>query len=169
MNIFLIGFMGTGKTSNGYFLAYLLDRSFFDLDEEIEKRHGSIKIIFSEKGEQAFREIERDMLRRLAKRENAVIATGGGSPLFFDNLQVMKENGFTLFIDTPFEVILKRLKRNKLINDRPLLAGKKKEEILSLYNERLPIYRQADIVWRDDGSEKGLLYIIADYMNKRRG
>lgn len=146
----------------------MLQKSFYDLDEEIEKEHGPIKSIFKEKGEQAFRELERGMLKDLAQVENAVVATGGGTPVFFDNMLLMKENGITLFIDTPIEIILERLNLNKPEDDRPLLEGQNEEDIRTLYKQRLKIYKMADIIWKSDCSETSVANIVAAYMRSCR-
>src|SRR5436853_6290275 len=95
--VFLIGFMGSGKTFLGKQLAQLLNYEFIDLDEWIEQREKkSIAEIFSEDGEEYFRKKESQQLKLLAEKNNAVIATGGGTPCFHDNMKWMNDHGFTI-------------------------------------------------------------------------
>ena len=96
--IFLIGYMGAGKTTVGKVLSRQLGLSFVDLDHYIEGRyHKTVGQLFAEKGEEAFREIERRMLREVAAFENVLISTGGGTPCFFDNMEFMNAYGTTVY------------------------------------------------------------------------
>ena len=90
--IFLIGYMGAGKTTVGKVLAGLLNLSFIDLDYYIERRyHKTVSQLFAEKGEEVFRSIERNMLHEVADFENVLVSVGGGTPCFFENMEVMNE------------------------------------------------------------------------------
>ena len=99
MRIFLIGFMGCGKTTLGKKLAKHLNFNFIDLDRFIEnKTVKSINVIFDEKGEQYFRDLEKESLNEIYKMDNLVIATGGGTPCFSDNMQTMLEKGICIYL-----------------------------------------------------------------------
>lgn len=126
--LFIIGYMASGKTTFGRALARRLGRQFIDLDFYIEQRFRStIKDIFRDRGEDAFRIMEREMLREAGEFENVVIACGGGTPCFFDNMYYMKERGHTLLLETSAERIALRLAANS--SRRPLMSGKNPEEI----------------------------------------
>lgn len=153
MNIFLIGYMASGKTTFGEALAKRLNRKFIDLDQYIEKKTGeTISEIFAKEGHNGFRNIEKENLREIAKEENAVIACGGGTPCFFDNMEFLNENGLTVFLETSKPVLLRRLV--ELNHTRPLVAGKSESEIASIIEEqlntRLPFYEKAKIHWSGD-------------------
>lgn len=153
MRIFLTGYMASGKTTLGKAFASACDMEFIDLDWYIEERmHLSVKDIFSKNGEDGFRKIERKMLQEVAEFENVVIACGGGTPCFFDNMELMNRQGITVFLDTNPDVLFRRLKQAAA--KRPLVAGKSdnelKDTISEGLNKRMPYYRQATI--RIDGS-----------------
>ena len=144
--IFLIGYMGAGKTTLGKAFAKKSALTFIDLDWYIEERyHKSIKQIFAEYGEAEFREIEKNMLHEVSDFENVVISTGGGTPCFFDNIDYMNSVGETVFLDTSIEILFKRLSVSK--HQRPLLIGKSDSELISIIKEglekRLPFYTKA--------------------------
>ena len=144
-NIVLVGFMGAGKTTIGKLLAKSLGFSFIDTDEEIEKAEGiSIAQIFEKRGEEYFRELESNFITnfRLSK---CIIATGGGMPCHKDNMAKLKVLGTVLFINTPYDSIIERLKLNQ--DSRPLLKLRlrnEKDELLSLFLKRQQIYKSAD-------------------------
>ena len=144
--IFLIGYMGAGKTTLGRALAKELKIEFIDLDNYIEERLcKSISQIFAEKGEEGFREIERRMLHEAGEFENVVISTGGGTPCFFDNIEYMNRQGATVFLDVPVERLFIRLSIAR--KKRPLIMGKSDEELRCFIAEqlakRLPHYSKA--------------------------
>ena len=129
MRIFLIGYMGSGKTTLGRKLAYILKYQFIDLDEYIEEHEGrTISQIFDEDGENYFRKLERVYLDRVIKKEDVVISTGGGTPCFFDNMELMNEYGKTIYINMHPKSILPRLLSSP--SKRPLFSGKDKKEML---------------------------------------
>ena len=156
MRIYLYGLPGSGKTTLGIQLAEKLNLDFIDLDKEIvdyEKK--SIPEIFSEKGEDYFREVERTIVQTSDKFNEAVIATGGGAPCFFDNETVMSQLGFTVFIDvSPQEIVNRMFNNLQNIEDRPLLNGKSKdqiiEEISNKHQERMSYYSKANVHIKDD-------------------
>ena len=142
-NIFLCGFMGCGKTTFGRALAEHLSFDFADTDSLIEQSCGmSIKDIFEKKGEHYFRDIEHNLCKKLAKRKNTIIATGGGVFTFKRNVFALKYFGKTVFIDTPFDVIEKRLNAD---TTRPLFKSSTGAQ--KLFDKRRDMYIQnADIV-----------------------
>ncbi len=150
MKIYLIGLPGSGKTTLGKRVASELNIPFIDLDHEVEKVEGnSVKEIFKTKGQDHFREAESRALKKLADSNfHFVLATGGGAPCFFNNMEIMNESGATIFLDVPLSEILGRLSKTDL-NTRPLFSGLNadmvKAELLKLRTERLPFYSKAKI------------------------
>lgn len=144
-NIFLVGFMGAGKTSVGRILAQKLQLVFCDLDEAMEKELGmTIPEIFSKHGEVFFRDAESKVLRSVAQRERQVVATGGGVVLIEKNWEVMQEGGLTIYLKAPAEVLYKRVKNN---TSRPLLQVQNPiERAKELLSERIPLYEKADLI-----------------------
>lgn len=147
--IFLIGFMGCGKSKLGKAVASKLQLPFLDLDDLVEaKNQMSIPEMFSAFGEQGFRELEKQTLQEAAIANDAIIATGGGAPCFFDNMEWMNNNGLTIFIDTPVKVLADRLINARV--ERPLVKGKSYEELVDFIEmklqERRPFYKQAQII-----------------------
>ena len=147
MIVFLIGFMGSGKTYTGKHLSAALNYPFVDMDDEIEKEEGkSITQIFENQGEFHFRTLEYQFLLDLEPDETQIISTGGGAPCYYDNIQLMNKIGVTIFIDTPKELIANRLLKG--INRRPLLKGMNQLDLEFFYDkkmeERRPIYEQAN-------------------------
>lgn len=154
--IFLIGYMGAGKTTLGKAFARSMGLIFIDLDWYIEERfHKTVRQIFAERSEEGFRELEKRMLHEVADFEDVVIATGGGTPCFFDNVEYMNRKGETVFLDVSQEVLFRRLKVAK--QQRPLLAQKNDEElkafIADALGKRLPHYSKAKHVFRADELE----------------
>lgn len=128
LRILLIGYMGAGKTTIGKVLSDEMNIPFYDLDWYIEARmHRNIKQLFEERGEEGFRKIEQAMLHEVAENENVIIACGGGTPCFFDNMDYMNRQGTTVYLKAIPEVLYAHLKMGKTI--RPLLLGKTEEEI----------------------------------------
>ena len=144
--IFLIGYMGAGKTTLGEAFARAMGLTFIDLDWYIEERfHKTIRELFTERGEDAFRDLERRMLHEVGDFEDVVISVGGGTPCFFDNVDYMNSVGETVFLDVDIRVLFRRLKIAK--QQRPLLDGKSDEELMQFIQEalqnRLPFYTRA--------------------------
>ncbi len=149
--IFLIGFMGSGKSSLGKRLSERLDRPFVDLDECLVDRFGaSISRVFSEHGEEAFRLAEREELSRVVALDNVVVATGGGAFCSPENRELIEASGaISVFLDLPWGVLCDRLQRGG--NDRPLFVDS--EQARALFEARLPQYRMATVVVDLDGRE----------------
>ena len=144
--ILLIGFMAAGKTTLGKALAQDLGLQFIDLDHYIENRyHCTVSQLFAERGEEAFRQIERNMLHEVAEFEDVIIATGGGTPCFFDNMDYMNGQGTTVFLKASVDVIYTRLTIARV--QRPLVANKSSDElrqyITDMLKHRDPYYRRA--------------------------
>lgn len=148
MKIFLIGFMGCGKSTLGRKLATKLGYDLIDLDHQIEKNTGgTIAEYFSANGEDAFRELESTTLKTFDYPKNCVIATGGGTPCFFENIDWMNENGTTVYIEmTPF-ALAKRLEKG--MDKRPLLRNLTEEGVIHFIEgkltERDNFYKKARI------------------------
>ena len=154
MKIFLLGFMGSGKTTVGKPLAKALGLRFVDMDAHIvETQHKTIADLFETLGEAGFRALERQTLAELCAQDNLVVATGGGAPCFFDNLAAMNRAGTTLYLRVSPEGLAARLKHGR--DKRPLLRGKSDEELLTYIRASLaarePFYAQARIVVDCDG------------------
>jgi len=136
MKIFLIGFMGSGKTTAGEKLARILSYSYLDLDEFIENQEQtSIRNIFEEKGEAYFREQESKYLREISINDNSVISTGGGVPCFFDNMDYMNKAGLTVYLKMKPEQLASRLKNGR--EERPLIKDKDEQELLQYIADKL--------------------------------
>jgi shikimate kinase len=156
MKVFLIGFMGSGKSYIGKGLSEALGCPFIDLDKEIEKgEKKSIPEIFME-GETHFRTLEAEYLRQTKKLENAVISTGGGAPCFNDNMSWMNQNGITLYLDTSRHLLIKRLSKNP--SKRPLLLGLNGMELEGFIDnklrQRMEFYNQASLWYKIDKDDQ---------------
>jgi shikimate kinase len=155
MRIYLTGFMGCGKTTVGRRLAQRLGVAFVDLDEEIERRVGmTVRQIFEQQGEPAFRQMEAEALRGTLALPDVVVALGGGTMAFEANAGMIRSNGLSVWLNPAFATISSRIGgRGKA--DRPLF--KDGVQALALYRERLPAYRRADVtmdVAPDEGAEE---------------
>lgn len=156
MRIFLIGFMGSGKTHWGRQVAERLGLPFFDLDEVITQEEGkSIPGIFAAEGEEYFRSREKDILERLVdENTNMVLSCGGGTPCFFNNIEFMKKYGTVVWLNTHVEVLMQRLMKER--EQRPLLKditdADLKHYIIRKLNDRRMYYELADVVIdKEDG------------------
>ena len=149
MTIYLIGYMCSGKTTLGNLLKEIADVTFTDLDQYIEEREGqTINEIFAQKGEDEFRNMERKALKDVTETIGGVIATGGGTPCFFDNMEYMKESGNVVYLNCSRVELFERLKIYKAT--RPLLKNKNDEEIKEFIENSLPkrepFYNNASII-----------------------
>jgi len=156
MRIFLIGYMGAGKTTLGKAFARTMELTFIDLDWYIEERfHKTIRELFTGCGEDAFRDLERRMLHEVGEFEDVVISVGGGTPCFFDNVEYMNSVGETVFLDVDVRVLFRRLKIAK--QQRPMLDGKNDEELMLFIQEalqkRLPFYSRAKYIFNGEELE----------------
>ena len=149
MIIFLIGFMGCGKSTSGKLLAKHLNFDFIDLDKifEIQEKI-SIPEYFEKFGEDKFRKIEQSILHSVKLKKDIVVATGGGTPCFFDNMEFMRKNGITVYLQLTPSLLCKRLINSH--NIRPKILGKNSEELKEwvekLIEERTPYYKKAHII-----------------------
>jgi shikimate kinase len=143
MRIFLIGFMGAGKTTVGRLLAQRLDWGFLDLDEQIALEAGrDVATLFAEEGEPAFRARETRCLAALGARDRLVVATGGGAPTVASNWPLLRDLGRTVWLAPDLEVILARLTPEQTVA-RPLWP--EPAALAALYARRLPAYAAADV------------------------
>ena len=151
-NIILCGFMGCGKSTVGVLLAKKTGMAFVDLDIYIEKKYGmTVSEIFEKFGEPRFREMERDAAKELSAKNGMVIAAGGGTLTFKENVDVFRTNGRIILLDLPVETVAKRLEND---TTRPLLNRPDKLTAMKeLYEKRMPLYKEAaDIVVNGDDS-----------------
>jgi len=169
MRIFLTGYMGCGKSTIGRKVAALMGITFIDLDKYIEERNfKSVPNIFAQEGEMAFRVKERQALVEVSQFEDIVIGTGGGAPCFFDNMKLMNDAGITIYLAPDNETLAFRLLKSK--TERPLIAGKSKEElqlfIKQALEKRSPFYEQSKIVIRgkNDVKPEEVLELINNYL-----
>lgn len=157
MRIFLIGFMGSGKSYVGRRLAALLSMPFLDLDEEVERgAEARVRDIFEQKGEAWFRQRERQALHQMLSYPSAVIACGGGTPCFFDNLEWMKANGLTAYLKVPAGILADRLQHQQA--QRPLLKGMDASALFAFIEKKLaergPFYDRASIVYHQQSADE---------------
>lgn len=146
--IFLIGYMGAGKTTLGKALAKTMGLTFIDLDHFIEGRqHKTVSQIFAAAGEEGFREAERRALAEVAAYEDVVVALGGGTPCFFDNMDVVCSSGTSVYLRPTEEVLLRRLAGGRA--KRPVIAALTDAELRDFIHRQLaarePHYLRADI------------------------
>ncbi|HXX53949.1 MAG TPA: shikimate kinase [Thermodesulfovibrionales bacterium] len=149
-NIVLTGFMGVGKTEVGRELSTILGWKLLDVDDEIVKSQKmSVSEIFSRFGEAVFRDLETEMIRKVSRKRNIVISTGGGAVLRQENMELLKTHGVVVCLTALPETILKRTSRN---NERPLLQVEDPlKRIHDLLELRKPFYENADIVIGTEG------------------
>ena len=138
--------MGSGKTTVGKALSKDTGMMFYDLDWYIESRmHKSVPQLFSERGEEAFRKIEYNMLHEVAEFEDVIISCGGGTPCFFDNIDYLNRQGDVVYLKATPETLYKHLLMAKV--ERPLLKGKSPDELIAYITqhlkEREPFYSRA--------------------------
>lgn len=144
--IYLIGFMGSGKTTLGRALAAATGLRFIDLDEYIEEQSGAtVREIFATRGEAAFREIERATLLEVSRMDDVIVACGGGTPCFGSNMELMNTTGLTVLLEASFPRLLERLTEGRA--KRPLIAAMERDEleayIRTTLNARMPHYSKA--------------------------
>lgn len=151
--IFLVGYMGAGKTTIGKVLSKMVGLTFIDLDYYIEGRfRKTVSQLFAERGEEGFRTIERNMLHEVAEFEDVLISTGGGTPCFFDNMAFMRQQGTTIYLQVSVGELANRLELCK--QTRPVLKNRSGEELKAFVQESLasrsPFYEQAQITFNTD-------------------
>ena len=150
--IFLIGYMGSGKTTLGTVLSEELNCRFIDLDDFIEAKHNStIRNLFERFGEERFRQMEHEALLEVAHMPSVVVACGGGTPCYHNNMSTMNDLGITVFLTTSEECLLARLTLPEAKAKRPLIANKTAQEVRQYIHQaltaRLPFYSQAAITF----------------------
>lgn len=138
--IYLVGFMGCGKSAIGRRLSYFLKMPYYDMDHEIVRQQGmSIPEIFEKFGEARFREIETEFLQNF-RDEACIIATGGGVAVNEENRKIMRKSGLVFFLDAKFEDIYMRIRNDK---NRPIVQKSTERDLEELYNSRRKFYREA--------------------------
>ncbi len=157
-NIYLLGFMGSGKSTMGPLLAKKLKMAFFDTDECVENKSGkSIAQIFLEEGEFSFREQERLCIDMVSHLHQFVVAIGGGAVMFADNWLNIKNSGLTVYLKCPFHAIWDRIKESKT---RPLLSTNNSQQqftkMKELLTKRLPFYERADLIFQCQEGESAI-------------
>jgi len=155
MNVFLIGFMGSGKTALGRKLSKKLNRDFIDLDNLIGEKEGrSVSEIFSEKGEDYFRNVEKSTVLRLTRDKNAVVSLGGGACCNNESWNFLKNNGLIIYLKEKPEVLLGRLRVNK--SERPLIADLDDKDLKNFIDEKLAerstYYEKAHFIYEKEKS-----------------
>jgi len=164
MKIFLVGFMGSGKTTIGKHLSGQIGFGFVDTDRFIEKQQGmTVPEIFAQHGEVAFRDMERNVLQEIQKLDYTVVATGGGMPCYNDNMDLMRSSGKVVYLKTSPKTLSRRLLRSYKV--RPLIKGKTEKElqqyIIEKLNEREHFYNRAHfVVPTENFSMEGLLRLL---------
>lgn len=164
MNIYLIGFMGVGKSTISKALASKLDWKLVDTDAYIEEKEArKIKDIFATEGEAAFRDMETEAIKVLSEKDNMIISCGGGTVLRRENADIMRQGGRIIFLSASPETIFERVRYS---NDRPILNGHMNVEyIASLMEKRLPAYEYAaDEVIKTDG--KRVAEVVEEIIEK---
>ncbi|MDR0699301.1 MAG: shikimate kinase [Tannerella sp.] len=151
--IFLVGYMGAGKTTIGKVLSRRMNFSYIDTDHYIERRYRKkVSDIFAAEGEMYFREMEHRILCEISEFENIVISTGGGLPCFNGNMEIMNNTGTTIYIDISVEELAARLRASKTV--RPVLQNRSGNELIDFIRENLdkrrPFYEQAGIRFNAD-------------------
>ena len=160
-NIYLIGPMGSGKTTLGQRVAKQLEMEFLDCDQNLEKQTGaSVNLIFDVEGESGFRIRESKMLKVLTSRSNVLLATGGGTVLEHENREMLKQTGLVVYLQTPVSLQLHRLRKDRT---RPLLQNNdRRQKLTRLAADRNPIYEElADLIFP---ARKGGLETTAQHL-----
>ncbi|MDF1696885.1 MAG: shikimate kinase [Saprospiraceae bacterium] len=169
-HIVLIGFMGSGKSTIGKVLAEKLKRPFVDLDESIVQQEGmSISTIFKEKGEDYFRIVEQNVLQSILSQERPIIlSTGGGTPCFYDSMDIILSHSFSFYLKVGRKTILQRIQGDKL---RPLIASKTKQQVKQFIDmslqKREHYYLKANQVIRAFNSPQQVANRMLYYLDKK--
>ncbi|MDR1380891.1 MAG: shikimate kinase [Tannerella sp.] len=153
MRIFLIGYMGAGKTTLGKVLSRRMNLSYIDTDHFIENRYRKkVGEIFATEGEARFRDMERRILREVSEIENVVVSTGGGLPCYHGNMEIMNDAGTTVYLQVSVEELAARLQASRTV--RPVLQNRSGDELADFIRESLdrrrPFYEQAGICFNAD-------------------
>lgn len=154
--------MSSGKSTLGKKLARMMGYRFLDLDKLIESREGmAISLIFSSKGEPYFRKLESEVLKEIQANRGIILASGGGTPCFFDNMQYINNLGISVFLDIPASDLAKRIE-NHGKDDRPILSGVSslELELKQKIEQRMPFYSQAQLTVQGQTEAGELLRLI---------
>lgn len=156
MRIYLVGYMGAGKSTTSKRLAHQLGWEAYDTDRLFEARYKiSINDFFHKYDAELYRKLETQILHETLQFDNAVIATGGGTPCFNGNMAWMNQHGFTVFLKISPESAIVRLSQSKV--KRPILIDKSSEELAEFikknYTERLPFYEQAQLTFKGENCD----------------
>ena len=173
-NIYLLGFMGYGKSYLGNWLSEKFNLNFLDLDQFIEdSTQLSIPQIFSSIGEEGFREQEANLLRKTTDFNQYIISCGGGTPCFHDNMKWIKNHGISIYLKTSEELLFKRLNNQK--TGRPLISSMSDDDLRHFISikisEREKFYEQGDYLylqWEDNNTLIDLEKFIADKLQRGR-
>jgi shikimate kinase len=165
--IYLIGFSTCGKSTLGKIIAEKLNFHFIDLDEAITQQQGkSINALFDEFGEEGFRKIEQQLLVNTIFLTETVIACGGGTPCYSDNMDFLLRNGTVIYLEVDEAILLERMLNNT--DERPLFKGKSKEEIVihitNLLNARKEFYERANITIKNNSNEESAVADVLKYL-----
>ncbi|MCP9767441.1 shikimate kinase [Lacihabitans sp. LS3-19] len=168
-NIFMLGMPSSGKSTLGRQLAKELNYDFIDLDKKIEISEGKkINEIFTLEGEDYFRKLETEQLKKIEANNKLVIATGGGTPCYNNNLALIKEIGISVFLDVKPNKLEERM-RNSKKNNRPLFSLESDsllDTLTATYDSRIDIYNQADIVIEGDTDANTIMWILDAHFSK---
>lgn len=168
-NIFMLGMPSSGKSTLGRQLAKELDYEFIDLDKKIELTEGKrVSEIFNLEGEDYFRKLETEQLKKIEPNSKLVIATGGGTPINGGNMEFIKENGISVFLDVKPKKLEERM-RNSKKNNRPLYnleSGLLLDTLTKTYNDRIDTYQKADIVIEGDTDANTIMWILDAHFSK---
>ena len=157
--IFIVGMPGSGKSTMAKYLSSETSFKYLDLDEEIElKSKKSVSKIFEIDGEESFRVLEKETLDEIIqKEEKFILATGGGTPSYDDNMEKMNENGITIFLNTSPEILIERISRK---NKRPLFNSTNvREKVSKIFYERIKFYKRSKHTIINNNREKALSII----------
>lgn len=168
-NIYLMGFMGAGKSTVGKALAERLGRAYVDVDEVFADRHGGVTTgrYIETHGMDAFRVEERETLADIARDvHDAVVATGGGVPTYPGNLEIMKASGATVHVKVPLEVIAARMTPGELAR-RPVWTRLSPDRLRDLYDSRLVFYDAADIIVLGDAAVSAVVDEIIGILKRK--
>jgi len=166
MRIILIGFMGAGKTTIGRKLSKILNLNFYDLDIYIERKHrSSIPYIFNLIGEEGFRLVEHRTLIEFLEKDNSILSTGGGTPCFYNNIDLLLKKGLTVYLRMTPENLVTRLKSAK--RKRPLINKLSEDELLEFVSNQLKnrekFYNKAHLIYDADD------FNYTDFVKKIKG
>ena len=157
--IFIVGMPRSGKSTMARYLCSKTKFNYLDLDEEIEKKsQKSVTEIFRDEGQEYFRSLETKLLKEIINKEKIfILSTGGGTPCFNKNMELMKKNGITIFLNTSIDTLIERVSRK---NKRPLFNSKNiKETINNMFNERIKYYNQSRFSVKDNDRKEALSII----------